>query len=61
MFVAPNWLITQHFNARNPPKSSYPNQNRHLIWIKLLTGTLSTQILGIKRNTEVYPLKLHDN
>jgi hypothetical protein len=29
-----NWLITQHFNARNPLKPSYLNQNRHLIWIK---------------------------
>ena len=56
-----NGLITQHLNARNPPKSSYLNQNRHLIWIKSFTGTLSTQIPCIKWNTGVYQLNLHVN
>jgi hypothetical protein len=58
---APNCLITQHLNAWYPPKSSYLNQNRHLIWIKLFTWTCSPAIPCIKWNAGAYPLYLRVN
>jgi hypothetical protein len=59
--MAPNWLISQHLNARNQANTFYPNQNQYKIWIISLRRILSTHILCIKCNTGAYPLNHHDN